>query len=276
MQSAGVSATLGEEVAVAKGSLFPGTSQNSGLRTAIRQSGFGLAAQPIFAAEAAGGIYYQECLARLVNLDGTECATNDLISVVENAGAALALDSLVMSMVLDRLNVDRSTVLGCNLSATTFASPKSWRVILKQLERNPHLLPRLVIEITETREIPDFSYFAEVANDLRDLGCRIALDDFGTGFSSPRLLQLADFDIVKIDKAFLHDDRRCSDGHDSLWHMVKLASCFCDVVVVEGVENAGQMARACEAGATHLQGYLLARPCPIAKRHSPTMSTTPH
>jgi EAL domain-containing protein (putative c-di-GMP-specific phosphodiesterase class I) len=75
------------------------------------------------------------------------------------------------------------------------------------------------------------------------------------------LLQLVHFDIVKIDKVFLQDNRYSADGKGSLWHMVQLASCFSPVVVVEGVETNNQVARARAAGATHLQGYLLARPC---------------
>lgn len=240
------------------------------------QSRIGLAAQPISAAQAKDDILYRECLARFPAVHDTAYVTRDFIIAAEEAGAALSLDSHVVSMVLDQLSINVSFVLGCNLSASAFASTESWGVILKQLQARAFLLPRLVVELTETREIPDPQLFTRIVKELHDLGCRVALDDFGTGFASPRLLQLADFDIVKIDKAFLRDSRRSPDGQDSLWHMVQLASCFSRVVVVEGIASAEQEAYACEAGAMHLQGYLLARPCPIGRPFPPVISIRPH
>ncbi|WP_455296861.1 EAL domain-containing protein [Brucella pituitosa] len=87
--------------------------------------------------------------------------------------------------------------------------------------------------------------------------CRVALDGFGTGFASPRLIQLVDFDIVKIDRVFLDDNRPSPDGRDSLAHIVNFALSFAPMVVVQGVETKPQIAQASRTGAAHFQGDLM-------------------
>jgi EAL domain-containing protein (putative c-di-GMP-specific phosphodiesterase class I) len=50
------------------------------------------------------------------------------------------------------------------------------------------------------------------------------------------------------------------DGRDSLSHLVGFAACFAPAVVVEGIETEQQLAAACTAGATHVQGFYLSKP----------------
>lgn len=226
---------------------------------AIARGRVELVAQGIHAASDPQSLLYNECFARISGPDGRLYGAGEFVPCLETLGKTALLDVQLVELVLDQLQVDSSAVLGCNLSAGSFSSA-NWGRVIGKLRAHWRLAPRIVFELTETQELTDISGFTEIVAELRDLGCRVALDDFGTGFASPRLLQLADFDIVKIDAAFVSDVWHPANGYNSLWHLVGFASCFAPTIVVEGIETAelAEIARA--AGATHLQGYSLSKP----------------
>lgn len=229
---------------------------------AIADRRVSFAVQPVCAVNNRKEVLYEECLARLTGLDGRVHAACEFVPCLEALGATPLLDRHMLDLILDRLEIDSGAVLGCNLSADNLGSEDMWAGVLEQVQTRPELARRLILEITETQALQSLSFSAQAIMNIRGLGCRVALDDFGAGFASPRLLQLIDFDIVKIDKAFVHDIRRSAFGSDSLSHMVGFASSFAPIVVVEGVETKAQVNVALAAGATHIQGYFLSGPTP--------------
>lgn len=228
--------------------------------SAIADQRIGCVVQTVWSLNVPEDLLYGECLARMIDLDGEVIAAGAFVSRLEARGGAPLLDRHMLKLVLDRLDADPMTVLGCNISADNFADANVWGGVLDQIKCRPYLAPRLILELTESSAIADLSFSARKIADIQSLGCRVALDDFGVGFASPRLVQLIDFDIVKIDKAFIHDIRPSSEGSNSLRHIVAFASCFAPTVVVEGVESAAHVDAARAAGATHVQGHLFAMP----------------
>jgi EAL domain-containing protein (putative c-di-GMP-specific phosphodiesterase class I) len=88
----------------------------------------------------------------------------------------------------------------------------------------------------------------------------IYLDDFGTGYSSLSYLLDFPFDVVKIDRSFIHnleqDDRRA----DVVRMIIQLAANLKKAVIAEGVETPGELARLQDLGCGLVQGFLLSRP----------------
>ena len=209
-------------------------------------------------------ILYGECFAALQGIDGRTYGAGDFIPALEALRESWLIDQHMLGMVIFRLETDINAVLGCNLSADNFDSEEMWAGILSLIQARPEIAQRLILEITERQALENLAFSARAIKDIRSLGCRVALDDFGAGCSSPRLLQLIDFDIVKIDKAFIHDIRRSTGGSDSLSHLVGFASSFAPVIVVEGIETKAQAERATVSGATHLQGHYLSMPVEYA------------
>jgi EAL domain-containing protein (putative c-di-GMP-specific phosphodiesterase class I) len=205
-------------------------------------------------------VLYGECLARLIEADGTVRVARDFVPYLEGLGATPSLDRHMLRLVLDELEADPRAVLGSNLSADNLASPEVWAGIYDQIAARPHLASRLILEVTETRPLASLALAGGLLSKARDLGCRIAVDDFGSGYATPSRLLALDADIVKIDVLFIQDLRSRHDGYDSLYHMVGLAACVAPVTVVEGVETAGQLQAAKAAGASHVQGFLLSQP----------------
>jgi diguanylate cyclase (GGDEF)-like protein len=129
---------------------------------------------------------------------------------------------------------------------------------------------RLEIEITESALIGDAQ---ETLDAIHALGVGLALDDFGTGFSSLSQLAHYPFDRLKIDRSFVADlPTGPADagraGAQARWMIQAVAALGAGLgmaTVAEGVETELQAQQVRQAGATVLQGYLIARPMPEAE-----------
>lgn len=227
---------------------------------AVADERVGLALQDIRRANDPDQILYKECLARLTAPDGSIHGSHEFAECLEALGESATLDRHMLGLVLDLLETDPHAVLGTNLSAESLLDKEKSKGILDPIRTRPHLAPRLVLELAESQALQSLSFAAGVIAEIRESRCRVALEGFGTGYASPRFVQLIDFDVIKIDKAFIQDRRSSISGKDSLSHIVGFASCFAPVVVIEGVETKEQADRARIAGATHVQSSIVSLP----------------
>jgi len=129
-----------------------------------------------------------------------------------------------------------------------------------------HGLPpeRLTLEITETALMHDEDVMQGLLHKLKALGVELAMDDFGTGYSSLAQLRVMPIDVLKIDKAFV-GGVSASDGEWAFAAtIIRLAHSLGARTLAEGIEHRSQLeqlrALGCELG----QGYLFARPMPLA------------
>ncbi len=134
------------------------------------------------------------------------------------------------------------------------------------MERNG-VLPiasALAIEVTETAFMDDLDRAEQVLTEVRDLGVQVYLDDFGTGFSSLSYLSRLPVDVLKIDRAFIHDLPDDARAGSLVRAIIALAHSLGLKVIAEGVETREQadwlQARGCDL----LQGFLYSRPAPAA------------
>ncbi|HYD65735.1 putative bifunctional diguanylate cyclase/phosphodiesterase [Azospirillum sp.] len=124
---------------------------------------------------------------------------------------------------------------------------------------------QLQIEITETAVIGDPDRALATLNRLRSLGVEVALDDFGTGYSSLVYLRHLDIDAIKIDRSFLGKVQPGSRDAEIVGLIIRLARALEMSVIAEGVETEAHVAFLRSAGCDMMQGYLVARPMPLAE-----------
>ena len=96
-------------------------------------------------------------------------------------------------------------------------------------------------------------------------GLRIALDDFGTGYSSLSHLQRLPIDVIKIDRAFVHDVSNKRESGEIVRLVVAMSRALGITSVAEGVETREDMVTLRELGADIAQGYLFSRPLGVAE-----------
>lgn len=231
----------------------------SAITDAILENRIEIAVQGIHCVTNADRLLYGECLARLLNRDGTITSAGEFIPILDIWGKTPLLDRHMIKLVLDELDTDSRAVLGCNISTDSLTDAE-WSLIYRQLVERAHLVHRLVLEITETRPLSDIMTANRCLAAARKLGCLIAVDDFGSGQVTPWQLLRLEVDIVKIDASFVREIKESHSRGNSLQFMIGLAKCAAPTVIVEGVENNSHLIDAVLAGATHVQGYHLSRP----------------
>jgi diguanylate cyclase (GGDEF)-like protein len=152
-----------------------------------------------------------------------------------------------------------------NLSAVQFRSGKLFDVILCALVESGLPPERLELEITESVLMQNAEGYGTIIQQLKNIGISIALDDFGTGYSSLSYLTKFPFDKIKIDKSFtqgLTNNAGCAAGVASV---LTLARSLDMIVTAEGIETKQQFELLKAAGVHQIQGYLFARPGPLAE-----------
>lgn len=160
---------------------------------------------------------------------------------------------------------DDNVSVAVNLSARQFLDPDLVEHIRQSLEQSGLDPARLEIEITETALIHNKQLAAAILTQLKEVGVQIALDDFGTGYSSMSYIQTFPFDRIKIDRSFvasMNADRKSRAIVEAIIH---LAHSLDIPVVAEGVETEEQANALVILACEELQGYLIARPAPIAR-----------
>jgi Amt family ammonium transporter len=134
---------------------------------------------------------------------------------------------------------------------------------LDEALRAARLYPQeLEIELTESVLASDAERSLALVTELRRRGVAVAIDDFGTGYSSLAYLQRFPADVIKVDRSFV--TALGHGGETIISAALSIGRSFGMKVVIEGVET--QMARRqlSALGATLFQGYLFARPMPMA------------
>jgi len=226
------------------------------------ESGVGIAMhyQPIVNMQTSG--MYYESLVRLQDEDGSMVFPNDIFSVVNRRRLEVDFDQQVIKKVVEDLQngvIPKNTGVSVNVSAKTLLQP-AFVSLFDSMEAylNDY---RLVIEVTENSLVDHMEYAKDVLNELREKGFKIALDDFGSGYSSIRYLAHMPVDIIKFDRslvlALCEGDSKTRKIVQSTASMILEANYQ---LVMEGIEDEAMQATSLEAGATHIQGYLLGKP----------------
>jgi EAL domain-containing protein (putative c-di-GMP-specific phosphodiesterase class I) len=119
------------------------------------------------------------------------------------------------------------------------------------------------LEITETVFFNEKERMLEVMRNLKELNMNLSIDDFGSGYSSLNLLSQLDFQVLKLDKAFLEsgtEDEKVKKVVDSVISMAKKLDMK---VVAEGVERKDELEMLKSLSCDLIQGYYFDRPIPV-------------
>ncbi len=199
---------------------------------------------------------YQECFTRIVDRTTDEelQTPRGFIPALERLGLTRRFDRAVIEGGIAFLRANPTARIGCNISALSAIDDAWWTPVLDRLAAAPDVASRLVIELTETAPRGDIAPILEVVRAFRRAGCRIAIDNFGAGFSGLRFAVAAAPDIIKIDACYVREQAAEAFGETYLGHLVGLAGCLATDVVVVGIENDADLARAREAAAEWVQG----------------------
>ena len=123
----------------------------------------------------------------------------------------------------------------------------------------------LRLEITESAFANSTEQIVSVVKCLIDHGFTVEIDDFGSGYSSLNTLKDVPAQVLKMDMRFLESNDNSDRGGNILESVVRMAKWLGMAVIAEGVETKIQADYLKSIGCNYVQGYLYARPLPLAQ-----------
>lgn len=192
------------------------------------------------------------------------------VPLAEETGLMLPMSRWVLQRAcrdMHALNADREAqplIVSVNLSPTYFEHEHFLTDLLDIVDATGLPRSQLELELTEDILVRQTGRAIERLVALRDQGVRVAIDDFGTGFSSLSYLKHLAVDKLKIDREFVRD--LTTDRRDAaiVRGILSMAQALEIGVVAEGVETEAQFRLLQQLGCEHFQGFLFARPMPLA------------
>ena len=134
---------------------------------------------------------------------------------------------------------------------------------LQHMSETYDVPPRLLdVEITESALTDRLDDLRDNMARLRDAGFSLWLDDFGSGYSSLNVLKDFDFDVLKIDMAFLRGFPQNPKAGTILAQVTEIARALELTTLCEGVETLEQFEFLNSIGCDRAQGYYFGKPEP--------------
>ncbi|WP_043529654.1 bifunctional diguanylate cyclase/phosphodiesterase [Litchfieldella xinjiangensis] len=234
------------------------------LRDALDNDSFVLMAQPIMSLSQ-HSISHYEILIRLRDEQGQLVSPGHFIPVAERSGQIVALDRWVLRHSLRALRKlqDRGFHLAVNLSGPSLHDETLQAFLEKELSESGARPDHLIIEVTETAAVTDFTTAQRILEAIRGLGCKVALDDFGAGFSSFHYLAQLPADYIKIDGSFIRNLETSPENQLIVKAIADIATGFGKKSIAEFVERKETLDMLSDFGVDYAQGYYLSAPAPM-------------
>jgi len=191
------------------------------------------------------------------------------IPLAEESGLIVAIGERMLRDSCEALALWRarhgSLGVSVNVSSHQFQQPDLVAQVERALADSALAPDALTLELTESAIMKDARSAAHMLLRLRAVGVRISVDDFGTGYSSLSYLQQFALSALKVDRSFVVNLGRDREDVAIVRTIITLAHALKLVAVAEGIETDAQLARLRSLRCDFGQGYLFARPLPVAQ-----------
>jgi diguanylate cyclase (GGDEF)-like protein len=200
-----------------------------------------------------------ECLARIIQEDGTVLSPSFFINIAQNSKL---YQSITLTMIDKSIEAFKDTTLefSINLSAADMMDEKVISSIVEKLKTNKEAAKRLVFEILEDENIHNYESINNFIKEVRTFGCKVALDDFGAGFSNFAHVLNLNIDYIKFDGSLIKNLNR--DKHSFLvtQTLVEFAKKANIKTIAEFVYAKEIQELVLELGIDYSQGYYFSMP----------------
>lgn len=195
---------------------------------------------------------------------------DEFIPIAEHTGLIVPIGQFVIRQALTFLSVwqgkgNKKYTMAVNLSPRQFRDEGLLNLVQKTVNELGIDFENFELEITEGVLMGGQSHIKDALLEINKLGVKLSMDDFGTGYSSLSYLRQYHFDILKIDRSFIHGITLNKSDCDLVKATIAMSHSLGLLVVAEGVETKEQYALLRELGCDFVQGFYLSKPMPAKK-----------
>ncbi|UXM94092.1 sensor domain-containing phosphodiesterase [Bartonella sp. HY329] len=193
--------------------------------------------------------------------------TQDFISAAENAGITMELANFVLHRaaqgiaLLNQKFPGNRYFVSVNLPSADLLRNDLVTGIQSMIVRNPLREGQLLIEMPEAVLMQNPELSVSLFERLKGLGVGLVLDNFGTGYSSLSYFVRFPFDIIKLDRSLLNNER--PKQNILLRSLIGMAHDLGFQVIAEGVESEGLAIMLKNAKCEYLQSNTFSMPIAI-------------
>ena len=191
----------------------------------------------------------------------------DFIPLFERNGQISTIDKYVWAEAIRQIAAWKKKFaitfpVSVNLSRVDVFDPNLENILDGLLSDNGLDCRSLGLEVTESAYTDNVGELLNVMDRLRKTGYKIEMDDFGSGYSSLNMLSSMPVDILKMDRAFIHNIEYSEKDFRLVKLIMDIARNLKMQVIAEGVETERQLTLLKNAGCDLVQGYYFSRPVP--------------
>ncbi|HRZ14898.1 MAG TPA: EAL domain-containing protein [Candidatus Omnitrophota bacterium] len=229
------------------------------LRTIIEQKSIRTLFQPIVIMKNKEPFGY-EALARGPQGTFLENPVN-LFALAEEAGMSFQLDSLCLSLAVERAaGFVKKALLFLNTDPAVINS--DYVKNLEFLSGSAIPASQICLEITERTFISNFTRLASNLNDLKPMGVMIVIDDLGEGYASLKSIAELKPQFIKVDMSLIRNVHLDIVKQSLIQVICDLSRKINSRLIAEGVETQEEYACLLTLGVEFAQGYFFGRPSP--------------
>lgn len=188
----------------------------------------------------------------------------EVVELAENNQLGLPLGRWILQQLKQDLHelpdkIRQQLYFSINISPSQF-TPRLPKSLAKWLEDAPIGPEQLLLEMTESISVANFSECQSILQNINALGIDIALDDFGTGYSSLSYLSGLKVQRIKIDKSFIQGISQDLQLQRVVRSIIELCHGFNFRVICEGIEDSADDQHIRLLGSDYAQGYYYGKP----------------
>ena len=189
------------------------------------------------------------------------------ITVLEEYRQIHKLDAYIVKKVCqDILEAPSQNIpvlpISINFSRLDFELMDVEKVLEEYVEKQGIDKKLIHVEVTESALSQNDKNLQDTLKRLKTKDYSLWLDDFGSGYSGLNILKEYEFDMMKIDMAFLRNFSDTPKSRPILKNIVMLANDIGMQTLSEGVETEDAFEFLRSIGCERIQGYLFGKPMP--------------
>lgn len=228
------------------------------IKEAVQRDLFTSYYQPIIN-NVTGNIEKYECLARMIDPGGKVITPYYFLPIARKTNFFRDITKAIIYKAVGALKSTRYEI-SVNLSLDDMLDQDINNFILKTLEQNLSLSPRLTFEILESEGIENYDEIKAFIKQVKARGCRVAIDDFGTGYSNFNHIIKLEVDYIKIDGSLIKNIHRDVNAEIITESIVNFSQRMGIKTIAEFVDCQEVFEKGKKLGVDYSQGFFLGKP----------------